>query len=67
MPEIPETPIFTNVKEGSVEHLKQLIDTMKKSIHNTNERLDFSLDHIKQLNDKIYILEQRLRASRLID
>jgi len=48
---------------ASVENLQQLMDDMKKSLKSTNDKLDFSLGHIKQLNDKLGYLEQRLRQA----
>lgn len=54
---------MSDIKEGSVEHLKMLMDDMKKSLKSTDEKHNFLIDHIKKLNDKLGYLEQRLRAA----
>lgn len=51
------------VEPGSVEHLKQLIGTIEKSIEKIDDRLNNAFGHIKQTNEKIGILEQRLRQA----
>lgn len=54
---------LNNIKEGSVEHLKQLMDDLKESIEKIDDRLNNAFSHIKQTNEKIGSLEQRLRQA----
>ncbi len=59
------TPIMRkeNIKEGSVEHLKMLIDEIKKTVVTINKRID-NIENNIDLEKKIHKLENDLKILR---